>query len=65
LDLGTPQGARRDVLLAALHTATTEEQPVAVNVAKVEALVAAGRMQPPGPAEGEAAKADGRWDRAS
>jgi uncharacterized protein YdeI (YjbR/CyaY-like superfamily) len=37
----------------------------AVNVAKVEALVAAGRMQPPGLAEVAAAKADGRWDRAS
>lgn len=37
----------------------------AVNVAKVAALTAAGRMQPPGMAEVEAAKADGRWDRAS
>jgi uncharacterized protein YdeI (YjbR/CyaY-like superfamily) len=37
----------------------------AVNVAKVEALTAAGRMQPPGLAEVEAAKADGRWERAS
>jgi uncharacterized protein YdeI (YjbR/CyaY-like superfamily) len=37
----------------------------AVNVAKVEALTAAGRMQPPGLAEVDAAKADGRWDRAS
>jgi uncharacterized protein YdeI (YjbR/CyaY-like superfamily) len=36
----------------------------AVNVAKVEALTAAGRMRPPGIAEVEAAKADGRWDRA-
>jgi uncharacterized protein YdeI (YjbR/CyaY-like superfamily) len=36
-----------------------------VNVAKVEALVAAGRMRPPGQAEVDAAKADGRWDRAS
>jgi uncharacterized protein YdeI (YjbR/CyaY-like superfamily) len=35
-----------------------------VNVAKVEALIAAGRMRPPGLAEVEAAKADGRWDRA-
>jgi uncharacterized protein YdeI (YjbR/CyaY-like superfamily) len=32
-----------------------------VNVARVEALVAAGRMRPPGLAEVEAAKADGRW----
>jgi uncharacterized protein YdeI (YjbR/CyaY-like superfamily) len=32
-----------------------------VNVAKVEALTAAGRMRPPGIAEVEAAKADGRW----
>jgi uncharacterized protein YdeI (YjbR/CyaY-like superfamily) len=31
------------------------------NVARVEALVAAGRMRPPGLAEVEAAKADGRW----
>jgi uncharacterized protein YdeI (YjbR/CyaY-like superfamily) len=37
----------------------------AVNVAKVEALIAAGRMQPPGVAEVHAAQADGRWDRAS
>jgi uncharacterized protein YdeI (YjbR/CyaY-like superfamily) len=37
----------------------------AVNVAKVEALIAAGRMQPPGLAEVDAAKVDGRWDRAS
>ena len=37
----------------------------AVNVAKVEALIAAGRMQPPGLAEVDAAKADGRWHRAA
>ena len=36
-----------------------------VNVAKVEALLAAGRMRPPGLAEVNAAKADGRWDAAS
>lgn len=35
-----------------------------VNVAKVEALMAAGRMRPAGLAEVEAAKADGRWDAA-
>jgi uncharacterized protein YdeI (YjbR/CyaY-like superfamily) len=35
-----------------------------VNVARVEALQAAGRMQPPGLAAVEAAKADGRWDAA-
>ncbi|MEV0227182.1 YdeI/OmpD-associated family protein [Streptomyces sp. NPDC050704] len=32
-----------------------------VNVRKVEALTQAGRMRPPGLAEVEAAKADGRW----
>jgi uncharacterized protein YdeI (YjbR/CyaY-like superfamily) len=32
-----------------------------VNVAKVEALIEAGRMRPSGLAEVEAAKADGRW----
>ena len=32
-----------------------------VNVARVEALVAAGRMRPAGLAEVERAKADGRW----
>ena len=32
-----------------------------VNVAKVEALTEAGRMRPPGVAEVEAARADGRW----
>ena len=32
-----------------------------VNVAKVEALTAAGRMRPPGLAEVAAAQADGRW----
>jgi uncharacterized protein YdeI (YjbR/CyaY-like superfamily) len=37
----------------------------AVNIAKVQALTAARRMQPPGLAEVEAAKADGRWARAS
>lgn len=35
-----------------------------VNVAKVEALVAAGRMREPGHAAIDAAKADGRWDAA-
>ena len=37
----------------------------AVNVAKVGALLEAGRMRPPGLAEVEAAKADGRWQRAT
>jgi uncharacterized protein YdeI (YjbR/CyaY-like superfamily) len=35
-----------------------------VNVAKAEALMAAGRMQPAGLAEVAAAKADGRWEAA-
>ena len=35
-----------------------------VNVAKVEALTAAGRMRPSGLAEVSAAQADGRWDAA-
>ena len=35
-----------------------------INVAKVEALTAAGRMRPPGLAEVAAAQADGRWDAA-
>jgi uncharacterized protein YdeI (YjbR/CyaY-like superfamily) len=35
-----------------------------VNVERVEALIAAGRMRPAGLAEVEAAKADGRWDAA-
>lgn len=35
-----------------------------VNVAKVEALIAAGRMRPAGFAEIERARADGRWDAA-
>ena len=35
-----------------------------VNVRKVEGLMATGRMRPPGIAEVEAAKADGRWDAA-
>lgn len=35
-----------------------------VNVAKVEALTAAGRMRPAGLAEVEAAQADGRWQAA-
>jgi len=35
-----------------------------VNVRKVEELTTAGRMRPPGLAEVEAAKADGRWDAA-
>jgi uncharacterized protein YdeI (YjbR/CyaY-like superfamily) len=32
-----------------------------MNVARVEALVAAGRMRPPGVAQVDAATADGRW----
>lgn len=32
-----------------------------VNVGKVDALFAAGRMRPPGVAQVDAAKADGRW----
>lgn len=35
-----------------------------INCAKVEALIAAGAMQPPGLAEVERAKLDGRWERA-
>jgi uncharacterized protein YdeI (YjbR/CyaY-like superfamily) len=35
-----------------------------VNREKVAALVEAGRMQPPGQAELDRAKADGRWDAA-
>ncbi|MBN6053791.1 YdeI/OmpD-associated family protein [Nonomuraea sp. RK-328] len=35
-----------------------------VNVAKVEELIAAGRMRPPGLAAVLAARADGRWDAA-
>ncbi|MDX3378893.1 YdeI/OmpD-associated family protein [Streptomyces sp. ME02-6991-2A] len=35
-----------------------------VNVAKAEALIAAGRMRPRGLAEIEAARADGRWEAA-
>jgi uncharacterized protein YdeI (YjbR/CyaY-like superfamily) len=35
-----------------------------VNVRKVSELMAVGRMRPPGLAEVEAAKADGRWDAA-
>jgi len=35
-----------------------------INVAKIEGLVAAGRMRPGGLREVEAAKTDGRWDAA-
>ena len=35
-----------------------------INVDKVAALIEAGRMQPPGYAQIEAAKADGRWAKA-
>lgn len=35
-----------------------------INVAKVEALIAAGRMRPAGLAEVAAAQADGRWEGA-
>jgi uncharacterized protein YdeI (YjbR/CyaY-like superfamily) len=35
-----------------------------VNTEKAAALIAQGRMRPPGLAEIEAAKADGRWERA-
>lgn len=37
----------------------------ALNVRKVGELTAAGRMRPPGIAEVEAARADGRWDAAT
>ena len=36
-----------------------------INVARIESLVAAGRMRPAGLREVEAARADGRWDAAS
>ncbi|MBE2317478.1 YdeI/OmpD-associated family protein [Solirubrobacter sp. CPCC 204708] len=35
-----------------------------INVARCGELIAAGRMRPPGQAEIDAAKADGRWDAA-
>ena len=35
-----------------------------VNRAKAEALIAAGRMRPPGQAQIDAARADGRWETA-
>ena len=35
-----------------------------INVAKIEILVAAGRMRPAGQREVDAAKADGRWEAA-
>lgn len=35
-----------------------------INVGRAEALIASGRMQPPGLAEVERAKADGRWEAA-
>lgn len=35
-----------------------------VNVDRIEALMAAGRMRPPGLAEVDAAKTDGRWEAA-
>jgi uncharacterized protein YdeI (YjbR/CyaY-like superfamily) len=35
-----------------------------INLAKIDVLVAAGRMRPAGMREVEAAKADGRWDAA-
>ncbi len=35
-----------------------------INVANVERLIKAGKMQPSGRAQVEAAKADGRWERA-
>ena len=35
-----------------------------INRAKAESLIAQGRMQPPGLAEVERAKGDGRWERA-
>src|SRR6185503_16516716 len=35
-----------------------------INVQNVARLIKAGKMQPPGLAQVEAAKADGRWDKA-
>src|SRR5512139_4068322 len=36
-----------------------------INRAKAEALLAAGKLEPPGRAEVERARNDGRWDRVS
>jgi uncharacterized protein YdeI (YjbR/CyaY-like superfamily) len=46
-------------------TPRTKQSPWSkINCGKAEALIAAGRMEPPGLAEVERAKRDGRWERA-
>ena len=46
-------------------TPRTRQSPWSrINCAKAEALIAAGTMEPPGLAEVERAKRDGRWERA-
>ena len=52
-------------MLRSPPTVPDDLESSAVNVAKVKALLAEGRMRPPGLAEVEAAQADGRWARAA
>jgi uncharacterized protein YdeI (YjbR/CyaY-like superfamily) len=63
LDRQPQAGARRRCLQR--FTPRTAKSPWSkINCAKAEALIAAGTMQPPGLAEVERAKQDGRWARA-
>ncbi len=65
---GWIDGQRRALDAAAFLQRFTPRTPRSVwskiNCAKAEALVASGRMRPPGLAEIDRAKGDGRWARA-
>ncbi|HYZ01317.1 MAG TPA: YdeI/OmpD-associated family protein [Candidatus Binatia bacterium] len=61
---GTRRGLDQDHFLQWYAPRTPRSTWSRVNVERVEALLAAGRMQPPGLAAVEAARADGRWDAA-
>jgi uncharacterized protein YdeI (YjbR/CyaY-like superfamily) len=58
---GTRRGLDQDHFLQWYAPRTPRSTWSRVNVERVEALLAAGRMQAPGLAEVEAARADGRW----
>ena len=64
LDRRGAQGLRRQELSAALHAPPQGSIWSQINVDNVARLIAEGRMTEHGLKEVEAAKADGRWDRA-
>jgi uncharacterized protein YdeI (YjbR/CyaY-like superfamily) len=61
---GHKRGAEGDVWLQRFSRRTRTSRWSKINRAKAEALIAAGRMEQGGLAAVEAARADGRWERA-